>query len=74
MEKRPRKNEHFWTPVPVPDSDPGFAGVTALGTFYECIRYSKGDADDETIFTENKRFDGGVICVNGCAAQRRPGS
>jgi hypothetical protein len=26
-----------WTPAPVPDADPGFAGVTAWVTFYEPV-------------------------------------
>jgi len=29
----------FWTAAPVPDPDPGFAGVTGLETFYEGIKF-----------------------------------
>jgi len=33
-----RENKQFWTPAPVPDLDPGFAGVTALKTFYKAVK------------------------------------
>jgi hypothetical protein len=33
-EPESRNYERFWTPAPVPDHDPGFAGVKALTTFF----------------------------------------
>ena len=32
-------SKYFWTPAPVPDPDPGFARVTALGTFYDFVKF-----------------------------------
>ena len=33
-----RNTKNFWTPAPVPDTDPGFAGVTAWRTFCETVK------------------------------------
>jgi len=32
-----------WTPVPAPDSDPGFTGVTTKRQFFHSFPFSKGD-------------------------------
>jgi hypothetical protein len=34
-----RTTKDFWTPAPVPDSDPGFTGVTAWKASYERIGF-----------------------------------
>jgi len=37
LQPESRKNKPFWTPAPVPDPDPGFAGVTTLRAICETV-------------------------------------
>jgi hypothetical protein len=35
----------FWTPAPVPDPDPGFAGVTGIETYCDLVKIGPPEAD-----------------------------